>query len=87
MGPYPCSFSGRSTHRSGHQAYAYTAAGLLQYEGWANSVGNPSAEPAGLGDQTVHLRRQQQARFWSSGPADRLQRTNVWDNCATLSYQ
>jgi YD repeat-containing protein len=59
---------------------------LLQYEGWANSASNPQpSQPVwAIKQYTYDGNNRLVLEQWANGSS---QRTNVWDNCATLSYE
>jgi YD repeat-containing protein len=86
MAPYPVHSPDAPPIVPDTKRYSYTATGLLQYEGWANSASNPQpSQPVwAIKQYTYDGNNRLVLEQWANGSS---QRTNVWDNCATLSYE
>ena len=86
MGPYPVFSPQAPPVVPDTKAYAYNAAGLLQFEGWASSELDPQASHAvwAIKQYTYNANNQLVGEQWAGGSSAR---TNVWANAATLSYQ
>jgi hypothetical protein len=66
--------------------YSYTAAGSIQYEGWATSSLNPQPnQPVwAIKLYTYDANGRLIMEQWAGGSSAR---TNIWANAATLTYQ
>ena len=66
--------------------YSYSATGLLLYEGWAGSGGNPqTSQPVwAIKQYTYDSNNRLILEQWANGSS---LRTNVWDDIATITYQ